>query len=45
MPVFGVESVAWTVKLNTPFTVGVPLIAPVAALSVNPDGNAPATIA
>ena len=31
-----------TVKLNVPVAVGVPLIAPVAALSDNPAGSAPA---
>jgi hypothetical protein len=35
-------SVTRTVKFAVPTAVGVPLIAPVPALSVNPAGNAPA---
>ena len=35
------ESVAFTVKLAVPATVGVPVIAPVPAFSDNPAGNDP----
>jgi hypothetical protein len=34
--------VTFTVKLNVPEEVGVPEIAPVEAVKVNPAGNAPA---
>src|SRR4029450_3579610 len=37
------EFVTWTVKSNVPADVGVPLISPVEALSVIPNGNDPAT--
>ncbi len=33
------------VKLEVPLPVGVPVMAPVVALSVSPTGNAPAVIA
>ena len=35
------ESFTFTVKVNVPATVGLPEIAPVLALSVNPAGSAP----
>ncbi len=34
-------SVAWTVKFDVPLPLGVPVMAPVAAFSVRPVGNAP----
>ena len=34
-------SLAWTVKLEVPAVVGVPVIAPVEALSDSPAGNDP----
>jgi hypothetical protein len=40
-----VESVAVTVKLKVPAVVGVPVTAPVDALSVRPGGREPAVIA
>jgi hypothetical protein len=36
-----VESVSWTVKLNVPIVVGVPLIRPVAGLRARPAGSDP----
>ena len=35
------ESVAWTVKLEVPVTVGVPVIAPDEALRLSPVGSEP----
>ena len=41
---FPAEFVALTVKLNVPVAVGVPVIAPFAALRINPAGSAPLPI-
>jgi hypothetical protein len=43
---FGIllESAARTLKVNVPAAVGVPVMAPVAGLSVKPAGSAPETI-
>ena len=38
------ESVTLPVKLNVPTVVGMPVMAPVPAVSVNPAGSAPAVI-
>jgi hypothetical protein len=38
------ESTTWAVKLYVPAVVGVPVIAPVEALSVKPGGNEPLMI-
>jgi hypothetical protein len=38
------ESTTWATKLYTPSVLGVPVIAPVEALSVNPGGREPLTI-
>jgi len=35
------ESVAWTVKLEVPVTVGMPVIAPLEALTLSPAGSDP----
>jgi hypothetical protein len=39
-----VESVTPAVKLKVPAAVGVPVMAPVPELSVNPEGSAPVVI-
>jgi hypothetical protein len=36
------ESGAWSVKLNVPAAVGMPVIAPVAVVKLRPPGNDPA---
>ena len=38
------ESTAWAVKLNVPYAVGVPVIAPVAGFNVKPAGSDPELI-
>jgi hypothetical protein len=42
--VVGLESVTVAVKLTAPAAVGVPVMAPVARLSVNPVGKVPSVI-
>jgi len=42
--VFKLASVAFTVKLDVPFTVGVPAITPVVLVNVSPVGRLPLEI-
>jgi hypothetical protein len=45
LPVTPLLSVTWTVKLDVPAVVDVPLIIPVEEMSDNPPGRAPDVIA
>jgi hypothetical protein len=38
------ESTTWAVKLNVPYALGVPVIAPVDGFNVNPVGSEPLVI-
>jgi hypothetical protein len=44
LPVSPTLSLAWIVKLDTPFPLGVPVIAPVLPLSPSPAGSEPEVI-